>query len=370
MAAQCFTCGSPHVTGMCATCRFATYCDAACAEHDVVEQRHDLACAYYAALPVSDSLGYPAHLDSARKLNAFAKFTRARGTNVDGAEGPPLPDGRFDDLLDVMWDSALTAAQRAGWERDAFDDAHIPIINKDFKHTYPNDTLMKQIWRNFTGDERAVYMGPPTDSTSTASHTLAVQYHIAHRTPSHPILWPTPTESVNPVIAVNRHALEEALRVRVRQRQKQIAFGKRTKGYAAYTEHVERTARAPHHPRTPDPYSAASKKAWDAECQAWRRKLHQWDPPDVREIHRSQYLHRSNTSSSSSTSTSTSTDLSDLQLDEIDDELVKLGDAAPKTKSSTTDLSSYTQEEIERELAYLRAKEEMQKPASLPWWWD
>jgi Histone RNA hairpin-binding protein RNA-binding domain len=31
------------------------------------------------------------------------------------------------------------------------------------------------------------------------------------------------------------------------------------------------------HPRTPDPYVAVSKKAFDGQLKSWRKALHRWD---------------------------------------------------------------------------------------------
>ena len=32
-----------------------------------------------------------------------------------------------------------------------------------------------------------------------------------------------------------------------------------------------------HHPRTPDPYSDISKRCFDGQVRAWRRRLHEWE---------------------------------------------------------------------------------------------
>ena len=67
---------------------------------------------------------------------------------------------------------------------------------------------------------------------------------------------------------------------RLRQRQKQIAFGKVTVGYAHYRQQVPKAARQRGcllHPVTPQPNVKMSKRKWDAMVAHWRRSLHRWD---------------------------------------------------------------------------------------------
>lgn len=75
---------------------------------------------------------------------------------------------------------------------------------------------------------------------------------------------------------------------RLAQREKQLKMGKSTRGYDLYIKEVPRHARDParafsdntdrrRHPRTPDPRSRASKRAFDGRVRAWRRALHDWD---------------------------------------------------------------------------------------------
>jgi hypothetical protein len=67
---------------------------------------------------------------------------------------------------------------------------------------------------------------------------------------------------------------------RLQQRQKQIDYGKNTKGYQRYLKIVPIKNRKPSDPETPDKFMNCSKRAWDGHVRSWRRKLHQYDPPD------------------------------------------------------------------------------------------
>ena len=67
---------------------------------------------------------------------------------------------------------------------------------------------------------------------------------------------------------------------RLQQRQKQIDYGKNTIGYKRYIKEVSKLERKHQHPETPDKHSKCSKRTWDGLVRSWRRKLHQWDPPE------------------------------------------------------------------------------------------
>lgn len=66
---------------------------------------------------------------------------------------------------------------------------------------------------------------------------------------------------------------------RVRQRLKQIQFGKNTLGYERYISLVPKNKRVKGDPRTPDIHKNCSKRSWDGLVRQWRRQLHRWDPP-------------------------------------------------------------------------------------------
>jgi hypothetical protein len=75
-----------------------------------------------------------------------------------------------------------------------------------------------------------------------------------------------------PVIETDPHKLK--------QRAKQIEFGKNTIGYQNYTNRVPRRSRVPgnkSHPVTPRINKVVSKRNFDGQVRAWRRALHQWD---------------------------------------------------------------------------------------------
>jgi len=67
---------------------------------------------------------------------------------------------------------------------------------------------------------------------------------------------------------------------RLKQRQKQIDYGRNTVGYQHYLDLVPKPKRKRRDPHTPDKLQVCSKRSWDAQVQRWRRLLHQWDPPE------------------------------------------------------------------------------------------
>ena len=74
---------------------------------------------------------------------------------------------------------------------------------------------------------------------------------------------------------------EESPKVqRMRQRSKQITYGKQTKGYQNYVMCVkieDRVSKNPEHPATPNIHDERSKRSFDGLIKQWRRKLHTWD---------------------------------------------------------------------------------------------
>ncbi|KAL9189355.1 hypothetical protein ACHAXT_009030 [Thalassiosira profunda] len=71
---------------------------------------------------------------------------------------------------------------------------------------------------------------------------------------------------------------------RLRQRRRQILFGKNTAGYEEYTKKVprhRRRLRSPDCPATPDHTLDVPAKRWQGLVNAWRRGLHKYDPPDL-----------------------------------------------------------------------------------------
>ena len=66
---------------------------------------------------------------------------------------------------------------------------------------------------------------------------------------------------------------------KLKQRQRQIDYGKNTLGYARYLELVNKSARKGSDIWTPDIHAAMSKRAFDGCVRKWRRLLHAYDPP-------------------------------------------------------------------------------------------
>lgn len=71
---------------------------------------------------------------------------------------------------------------------------------------------------------------------------------------------------------------------RIRQRRRQVMFGKNTAGYEEYVKKVPRHKRkfkSLEHPQTPDHLADIPTKRWQGQINAWRRSLHKFDPPDL-----------------------------------------------------------------------------------------
>ncbi len=71
---------------------------------------------------------------------------------------------------------------------------------------------------------------------------------------------------------------------RIRQRRRQVMFGKNTAGYEEYVKKVPRHKRkfkSLEHPQTPDHLADIPTKRWQGQMNAWRRSLHKFDPPDL-----------------------------------------------------------------------------------------
>ncbi|KAK1946469.1 Histone RNA hairpin-binding protein [Phytophthora citrophthora] len=72
---------------------------------------------------------------------------------------------------------------------------------------------------------------------------------------------------------------------RLAQRQKQIDYGKNTIGYDLYCAKVPRHQRRPRkHPMTPDKTMRIGKKGFDAIIRKWRQALHEYDPPELAQV--------------------------------------------------------------------------------------
>ncbi|KAN0021900.1 hypothetical protein ACTFIU_004045 [Dictyostelium citrinum] len=65
---------------------------------------------------------------------------------------------------------------------------------------------------------------------------------------------------------------------KIKQRQKQIDFGKNTIGYDNYIQKVPKDKRDRSHPRTPDKYQKCSRRSWLGQVKIWRKALHKFDP--------------------------------------------------------------------------------------------
>lgn len=184
----CFECGKP-ARGACAICRVATYCGEMCAAKALQRGRHRAACNAYvrmfspppARAPVEatfTALGWPSFLDAEKDRTAFEQFVRARSPFLPppyaqsaNAMEPVQRRGDIPLVLDLMW-ACLTPDQKLAWQvkanlsgttdaRAAFDGHTHGTVAADLlsvrSKRYPNDTLMKQVWRNMEREVREFY---------------------------------------------------------------------------------------------------------------------------------------------------------------------------------------------------------------------
>jgi hypothetical protein len=70
-------------------------------------------------------------------------------------------------------------------------------------------------------------------------------------------------------------APESSIERKVAQRQKQIDIGKNTPEYYNYRRLVPRKSRRKNDPASPDKYQIISKRNWEGQLKAWRRRLHE-----------------------------------------------------------------------------------------------
>jgi len=69
---------------------------------------------------------------------------------------------------------------------------------------------------------------------------------------------------------------------RIEQRKRQIAYGKNTIGYQNYIKVVpkhKRKVRSMETPMTPNPEEVMPNRRWNGLVRAWRKALHNYDPP-------------------------------------------------------------------------------------------
>jgi hypothetical protein len=89
----------------------------------------------------------------------------------------------------------------------------------------------------------------------------------------------SPEHATLPRVDSGTH-IEEMDAHKIQQREKQIGYGKSTKGYANYIVAIpkeEREEDEEDHPMTPLATQQLSKRSWDGQLKLWRRQLHRWD---------------------------------------------------------------------------------------------
>jgi hypothetical protein len=103
---------------------------------------------------------------------------------------------------------------------------------------------------------------------------------------------------------------------RIKQRQKQIDYGKNTIGYQRYCQLVPKNKRKRTDPHTPDVHMAVSKRAWDSIVRRWRRMLHLWDPPQTTTSCEENSPSTGTTHVTTTTTTSTSTESETIRTED------------------------------------------------------
>lgn len=68
----------------------------------------------------------------------------------------------------------------------------------------------------------------------------------------------------------------------IRRRQKQIDYGKNTIGYQKYVESTPKNKRKAEDPTTPEKFIKYSRRSWDQQIRLWRKRLHEFDPPELK----------------------------------------------------------------------------------------
>lgn len=186
---HCYTCHSKNAKGLCGHCGVATYCNHDCAKEGWVKHGHAATCGSYSRLvsavvmASSAPLGWPAHLETDAERAGFDLFVRERGPSL----GVPNPDavppmGKAQLLLMQIW-KTLTDSMKNEWGKKAaraqndnvtgfFNLERAPFINRDLaeRRFYPDDTLLKQIWRNLVKSERQTFIRMTGDATPVSAH--------------------------------------------------------------------------------------------------------------------------------------------------------------------------------------------------------
>jgi hypothetical protein len=198
---HCYTCHSTEAMGVCVYCGVATYCDAQCAQVGWSDHGHAATCGSYSRLvsavtmaSSSTPLGWPTYLESDEKRDGFDRFVRERSPALgiyDVIESPPVY--KINLLLENIW-ITLTEDMQRKWARkaeergygaaiDAFTDERKSFIIKDIteERSYPNDTLLKQIWRNLIKSERQYFVGGVQNPEASIPESTGEREHKRRR---------------------------------------------------------------------------------------------------------------------------------------------------------------------------------------------
>jgi hypothetical protein len=146
-----------------------------------------------------------------------------------------------------------------------------------------NSRPFPRFYRGGSGARRTLHL-PATPSRFTNPQPLSLPNTI-HNFATRELHTSSPPSDVLPPVVTDKDgvAIETDLH-KIQQREKQIGYGKSTKGYANYIASVPMPLRDPNnedHPATPRAWHLLSKRSWDGQLKTWRRLLHRWDTIDA-----------------------------------------------------------------------------------------
>ncbi|GHP03095.1 hypothetical protein PPROV_000185000 [Pycnococcus provasolii] len=199
--------------------------------------------------------------------NGARARARVRSGSLPGRERSRSPDARGEAVRSSMGSAQEQHGKQQQYKLQQKTWAADPRNTRVRLGAVPPWAAEHRAMRDALGDAVPVAPAPARrdarDADGTVDHTAEFE------------LDDTPA-NVPTALAAQRDAREEDAR-RLAQRQKQIDFGKNTRGYERYSALVPREKRKFDNPWTPDKTAPCSKRAFDGRIRKWRRELHKYD---------------------------------------------------------------------------------------------